>query len=196
MVSGKFSDMENKLFEIEEVQHYLREAVSLGWKMAIQRPPLTFASLKVGTPWEESLTQQYDLAWGSVLKPDAVVQYMHYPMLTHAGKLMSKGKAFVNELSNSPTEKRNETEIGKTGNAIEVEEKTAQLQSQSEGTEKVEEDEKMETTQSQTQQKATKTARNKEEEEDKNEPDRKRSREDISTRGSAAEVGEAKITRL
>ena len=50
--------------------------------------------------------------------------------------------------------------------------------------------------QSQTQQKATKTARNKEEEEDKNEPDRKRSREDISTRGSAAEVGEAKITRL
>ena len=194
-MSGKFSDGENKLFEIEEVQHYLREAVSLGWKMAIQRPPLTFASLEENTAWEESLTQNYELAWGSVVKPDAVVQYMHYPMLTHGGKLMSKGKAYVNDVSNPPTEKKDETETVKTGNPTDGEEKTAQLQSPSEETQKVaEKEENMETTQSQTQQKATKAARN-EEEEDENEPDRKRSREDDSTRGSE-EVIETKISRL
>ena len=92
-------DLLNASLQIEDVNDYIADSVRIAWKMALQRPPMTFDTSDTGKQWSKDMF--LELMWGSDPKAsDAVIQYYKTPKLFHAGKTMTKGSVFVhNELN-------------------------------------------------------------------------------------------------
>ena len=84
----------SRFLNTEEIKKYIVESVRIAWKMAIQRPAMTFSTGGEGEKWDEA-TQ--DLCWNSndPTKKGAVVKYYVHPALKHRDTLMVKGKVMV-----------------------------------------------------------------------------------------------------
>ena len=82
-----------KCLENKHMVTYMKECCRLGWKMAMQRPQMTFRQPQRGHKLDP---KEQELSWGS--DPDgknACIKYSIYPVLMHGDKLMVKGRVFV-----------------------------------------------------------------------------------------------------
>ena len=80
---------------VHEVDTYIEKACGLAWKMAIQRPKLTFGTPGLGEPWMGDSLQE--VWWGSDDPEDPsskTVCYVH-PILYHGDNVMAKGKVVL-----------------------------------------------------------------------------------------------------
>lgn len=82
------------------VTKYIEACVRLTWKMAIQKPAMTFQQSGIGDPWQGE--QRQDPHWGSSdpQDPESVVLYYVVPMLYHGEALMVKGKVYLAKKKN------------------------------------------------------------------------------------------------
>ena len=83
-----------KPLQNKKITEYIREAASIGWKMAIQRPAMEFRCEGVGKHWQEVLQEPF---WScDPYKEGATVKYYVHPSLHHGGSVLVKGKVFIN----------------------------------------------------------------------------------------------------
>ena len=92
----------SSVFKCEHVMEYVREAVKLSWKMALQRPAMDFHLATNDEPWSDVTAKKFELAWGSTFDKESqipsIVSYTVNPALVHGKNIMGKGKVFVESM--------------------------------------------------------------------------------------------------
>ena len=81
---------------------YVKGAVKLSWKMALQRPAMDFHVATDDEPWSDVTAKKFELAWGSTFDKESQipskVSYTVNPALVHGKNIMGKGKVFVESM--------------------------------------------------------------------------------------------------
>lgn len=78
----------------QRVQEYFNAVALLTWKMALQRPPMSFKACETGKPYNDAEQSAF---WCSSdpNDPKSLIDIWIYPSLMHGNKLMAKGMVLL-----------------------------------------------------------------------------------------------------
>ena len=95
-MTSVFKSNQENVLESQAMQAYARACLLIGWKMALQSPPMTYAFPQYGDHFNERL---HDLNFGSrpPAHPDVTVDYAVFPALQHGEKPMNRAKVMLAE---------------------------------------------------------------------------------------------------